>query len=195
MTATAGRTCDAPPSSASSPGSAQRSALRGTRRGQTGPADPVGPRSHPADRTPPEAAHRPVSIQEAVDTFTATGKMFYTLVTVISEWERGVIGERTKEALAHKRRNGERIGVIPYGFTLARNRKTLEEVPDETKMIAQIRHKRERLHLSFARIATDLNTKGIPAKQGGRWQPATVHSILRTLHRHAGMVGRAGATE
>ena len=136
-----------------------------------------------------------VSIQEAVDTSTATGKMFYTLVTVISEWERGVIGERTKEALAHKRRNGERIGVIPYGFTLARNRKTLEEVPDETKVIAQIRHKRERLHLSFARIATDLNTKGIPAKQGGRWQPATVHSILRTLHRHAGMVGRAGATE
>ena len=136
-----------------------------------------------------------VSIQEAVDTSTATGKMFYTLVTVISEWERGVIGERTKEALAHKRRNGERIGVIPYGFTLARNRKTLEEVPDETKVIAQIRHKRERLHLSFARIATDLNTKGIPAKQGGRWQPATVHSILRTLHRHAGMVGRSGATE
>jgi site-specific DNA recombinase len=43
-----------------------------------------------------------VSIQEAVDTSTATGKMFYTLVTVISEWERGVIGERTRDALAHK---------------------------------------------------------------------------------------------
>jgi hypothetical protein len=62
-------------------------------------------------------------------------------------------------------------------------------------VIAQIRHKRERLHLSFARIATDLNTKGIPAKQGGRWQPATVHSILRTLHRHAGTLGSVGAIE
>jgi len=48
-----------------------------------------------------------VSIQEGVDTSTATRKMFYTLVTVISEWERGVIGERTWEALAHKCRNGE----------------------------------------------------------------------------------------
>ncbi len=120
-----------------------------------------------------------VSIQEAVDTSTATGKMFYTLVTVISEWERGVIGER--------------IGAIPYGFTLARDGKALVEIPEEQRILALIRCKRERLHTSFARIAADLNARAKLAKHGGRWQPATVRSILRTLRRHAGMLKPAGA--
>jgi hypothetical protein len=74
---------------------------------------------------------------------------------------------------------------------LSRNRKQLVEVPEEQKVLAQIRLKRERLHLSFSQIARDLNTKGIPAKQGGRWQPATICSVLRTLRRHAGMLGSA----
>ncbi len=130
-----------------------------------------------------------VSIQEAVDTSTATGQMFYTLVTVISEWERGVIGERTREALAHKRRDGKRAGAIPYGFKLARDRKTLVEVPEEQRTLALIQRKRERLNLSFSRIATDLNARGNLAKHGGRWQPGTIRSVLRTLHRHGGMLG------
>jgi hypothetical protein len=69
------------------------------------------------------------------------------------------------------------------------------EIPEEKKILAQIRLKRERLHLSSAQIATDLNTKGIQAKQGGRWQPATVCSVLRTVHRHAGMLGSAAAAD
>ena len=47
-----------------------------------------------------------VFIPEAVDTGTATGQLFRNIVTSIREWERGIIGERTCEALTYKRRNG-----------------------------------------------------------------------------------------
>jgi len=123
-----------------------------------------------------------VSIQEAVDTSTATGKMFYTLVTVISEWERGVIGERTKEALAHKRRNGERIGVIPYGFTLADDGKHLVPVPAEGKILALIGKERAQ-GTSYGLIADGLNADRIPTKRGRHWQAATVRSVLATVQR------------
>jgi hypothetical protein len=61
----------------------------------------------------------------------------------------------------------------------------LVEVPEEKKVLAQISLKRELLKMSFAGIARDLNTKGIPTKKGGLWQPATVRSVLRTLRRRS----------
>ncbi len=131
-----------------------------------------------------------VSIQEAVDTGTATGKLFRAIVTSISEWERGVIGERTREALAYKRRNGERIGTIPYGFALAKDRKHLVPVPAEEKVLAQIAKARKR-GKSYERIADDLNADCIPTKSGGRWYPATVRSVWLTAQkRGAVQVGR-----
>jgi len=127
-----------------------------------------------------------VSIQEAVDTGTATGKLFRAIVTSISEWERGVIGERTREALDYKRRNRERIGTIPYGFTLAKDGTHLMPVPAERKVLAQIAKARER-GKSYERIADDLNADRIPTQGGGRWYAATVRSVWLTAQRREGV--------
>jgi site-specific DNA recombinase len=141
-----------------------------------------------------------VSIHEAVDTSTATGKMFYTLVTVISEWERGVLGERTQEALAHMRRNGERIGPPPYGFALAPDGKHLVPVPAEGKVLARIGRERAR-GMSFGFIADGLNADRILRKGGKQWYAATIRRVLATVRRReAGCTPevrsrRAGQTE
>ena len=129
-----------------------------------------------------------VSIQEAVDTTTATGQLFRTLVTCISEWERGIIGERTREALAYKRSKGERIGTIPYGFTLARDGSHLVPVRAERKVLAQITKARKR-GTSYERIADDLNADRLPTKGGGRWYPATVRSVFLTARKRAALQG------
>ncbi len=123
-----------------------------------------------------------VSIQEAVDTGTATGQLFRTIVTSISEWERGIIGERTREALDHKRRNGERIGAIPYGFKLAGDGKHLVAVRTEGKVLKRIIRERRR-GMSYDLIADGLNADRIRTKRGGRWYPATVRSVWLTARR------------
>jgi site-specific DNA recombinase len=127
-----------------------------------------------------------VSIQEAVDTGTATGQLFRNIITSINEWERRIIAERTREALAYKQRNGERIGTIPYGFTLAKDGKHLVSVRAEMEVVAQIAKGRKR-GTSFDRIADDLNADRIPTKSGGRWYPATVRSVWLTARKREAM--------
>ncbi len=129
-----------------------------------------------------------VSIQEAVDTSTATGQLFRTIVTCISEWERGVIGERTREALAYKRRNRERVGGIPYGFALAKDGKCLVPAPAEMKVLERIQKEREG-GMAFWLIADGLNADLIPTKRGGTWYAATARSVLRTARRRETISG------
>jgi hypothetical protein len=102
-----------------------------------------------------------------------------------SEWKRGVIGERTREALAYKRRNEKRVGTVPYGFALAEDGKHLVLVPAEMKMLAQMEMERAR-GTSYKRIADDLNADRIPTKGGGWWYAATVRSFLRTAQKPKG---------
>ncbi len=130
-----------------------------------------------------------VSIQESVDTGTATGQLFRNIVTAISEWERGIIGERTRDALDYKRRNGQRIGAIPYGFTITKDGKTLVPVPEEMKVLKRIQKERDS-GTAFWLIADSLNADLIPSKSGGTWWAATVRSVLETARRREAVSGQ-----
>jgi DNA invertase Pin-like site-specific DNA recombinase len=61
---------------------------------------------------------------------------------VFSEYERGLIRSRTKAALAAKRARGERIGAIPYGYTLSDDGVRLVNNPSEQSVIARVHHLR-----------------------------------------------------
>ena len=59
------------------------------------------------------------SIHESLDTQSAMGKFFFTLTAALAEMERGLIGERTKAALARKKERGEKTGgCVPYGYDI-----------------------------------------------------------------------------
>src|SRR3972149_9279534 len=89
------------------------------------------------------------AIQEAVDTTSATGELFYNAGATISQWERRVIGERTAAALAHLRARGRRVSRwAPYGFKFGPGGQLAP-------------HKRERAALG--RIAT-LRASGLPLR-------------------------------
>src|SRR6516225_611736 len=53
-----------------------------------------------------------ISVAESLDTGSAAGRLVINIMTAVSQWEREAIGERTRDALRHKRANGERIGNI-----------------------------------------------------------------------------------
>ena len=56
------------------------------------------------------------SITEKIDTGSAMGKFFITVMAALAELERNQVGERTKSVLDRKRENGEALGSIPYGY-------------------------------------------------------------------------------
>jgi DNA invertase Pin-like site-specific DNA recombinase len=50
------------------------------------------------------------SLRESIDTTSATGRLQLSIFSAFAEYEREIIKERTKAALAGKKRRGERIG-------------------------------------------------------------------------------------
>ena len=60
-----------------------------------------------------------ISVAESLDTQSAAGRLVINIMTAVSQWEREAIGERTRDALGHKRAQRERVGNIGFGYRLA----------------------------------------------------------------------------
>ena len=84
----------------------------------------------------------------------------------VAQWERETIGERTAEALAHKRAIGERTSLYaPYGYQLAADSQTLIADEAEQAMLAAIREARRR-GLSQRAIVAELTRQGFTTRVG-----------------------------
>jgi DNA invertase Pin-like site-specific DNA recombinase len=53
------------------------------------------------------------SLNESIDTTTAQGRLVLGIFAALADFERSLIRERTREALAAKKRRGERLGRKP----------------------------------------------------------------------------------
>ena len=117
-----------------------------------------------------------VSVTEQIDTGSAMGEFFFTVMGAIATLERKVTGERTKMALAHKKASGDVYAPTPFGFEAIAGR--LVEVKRESAIVANILKMRE-AGKSLADIANHLNASGIEGKRGGRWFPSTVRYLIQ----------------
>ena len=103
-----------------------------------------------------------IALDLGVDTSTPSGEMMANVLAVFAQFERRLIGERTRAALAVRR---------AQGVTLGRPR----TLPDGVRR--RIVRERKRGD-SLAEIARRLNMEGVPTAQGGkRWYPSTVRAI------------------
>lgn len=100
----------------------------------------------------------------AVDTTTPAGEAQAGMMSVFSQYERRLIGQRTREALAEKRAAGVRLG--------RPSRLPLEVV----RRIVDARDEGQ----SYPVIAAALNADEVPTAHGGAcWYPATVRNVER----------------
>jgi DNA invertase Pin-like site-specific DNA recombinase len=66
-----------------------------------------------------------------------------SVMAAAAEFERGLIRQRTKSAMAAKRRAGERCGQVPFGWSLGEDGTTLVPVEEEQRVIEAIIRCRE----------------------------------------------------
>jgi site-specific DNA recombinase len=121
-----------------------------------------------------------VSLSEHLDTTSASGKMIFRLLAVLAEFERDLISERTRAALAHKRSKGERIGTVPFGYRLAED--GIHLVPESTEQatLRRLRSMKTR-GLPWRVIAEQFNEEGIPTRNGQPWTLFTARKCARLV--------------
>lgn len=105
-----------------------------------------------------------VALDLGVDTSTPSGEMMANVLATFAQFERRLISERTRAALAVKRSQGVRLGRKPAL---------------DPKVRARIRRLRS-LGWSFAKIADKLNAEGVPTAHGGtQWHPSSVRAAAQ----------------
>jgi DNA invertase Pin-like site-specific DNA recombinase len=96
-----------------------------------------------------------------VDTTTTNGELIANIMIAMAQWERRLIGDRTRAALDIIRARGTTLG-RPSGVE-----------PETLRLIRVLRSSGK----SWQGIADTLQGEGIPTAQGGRWHGATVRKI------------------
>ncbi|GAI63455.1 unnamed protein product, partial [marine sediment metagenome] len=119
------------------------------------------------------------SITERIDTTTAQGNFFLTIVGAMAQMERDLISERTKAVLQYKIDKGEYVGSPPLGYLASSgDDKFLTIDQREQDTLKRIFYLKRYKHLSLGKIARELNENGVLTKRGGKWHSGTIKLIL-----------------
>tara|TARA_R110000737_G_scaffold131069_1_gene162923 strand:+ start:20 stop:730 length:711 start_codon:yes stop_codon:yes gene_type:complete len=113
---------------------------------------------------------------QAINTRSAMGRMFLSMMLSFSELEKNLTGERVKETHRYKKNRMEVYGSTPYGFD--RDDMSLLKNEAELQVVKRIYKLRDN-GLSYGKIAEYLNDEGIVGKKGGKFYPITVSKIVK----------------
>jgi site-specific DNA recombinase len=128
------------------------------------------------------------SITEKLDTKSAIGEFFFTLMAALGQMERKLIGERITSIFADKRSRGEKLGgLVPYGYRkyLAGYNKKGEPVwelePHDEEQAAIYKAnslKAEDPTLSLRGLSKKLKAMGCVDRQGNVFSPVAVKRMI-----------------
>jgi DNA invertase Pin-like site-specific DNA recombinase len=104
-----------------------------------------------------------VALDCAVDTTTPAGEAMAHVLATFAQFERRLIGQRTREALAVKKKQGVRLG-RPHSIS--------------PRLARRIRSMRSR-GMTLQAICDKLNAQGVPTPRGGKtWRPTSLRSVV-----------------
>lgn len=104
-----------------------------------------------------------VALDLGVDLSTPAGEFLASVMASAAQWERRIIGQRTKDALAIRREQGVKLGRPPLPRDALGRR------------IAAMRKR----GMTLQAIADKLNEEGVSTLRGGsEWRPSSVRAVL-----------------